>query len=133
MTPGAVDCAASHFKCKTPTPVHGTPTNAALKRLKLELRANAASVESDLGGDDHGCLGLVLTDLFPGTLAIPPRTDAIQALNDCEQHVKNNQFHIECSWKMNDPSPFVNGKTESEKRNKIENEGIKTKHQNLTI
>ena len=63
MTTGAVDYALSYFKYKTPTPIQVTPTNKALKRLKRELRANASSVESDLGGRDHGYLGLVLTDV----------------------------------------------------------------------
>ena len=63
MTPGAIDYANSYFKYKTPTPIQGTPTNKTLKRLKTELRANASSVESDLGGGDHGYLGLVLTDV----------------------------------------------------------------------
>ena len=62
MTIGAVDYAASYFKYKTPTPIQGTPTNKTLKRLKQELRANASSVETDLGGGDHGYLGLVLTE-----------------------------------------------------------------------
>ena len=59
MTRGAIDYAGSYFKYKTPTPIHGTPTNKALKRLKDELRANASSVECNLGGGDHGYLGLV--------------------------------------------------------------------------
>ena len=50
MTLGAVDYVASYFKYKTPTPIQGTPTYKALKRLKAELRANASSVETDLGG-----------------------------------------------------------------------------------
>ena len=69
MTIGAVDYASSYFKYKTPTPIQGTPTNKTLKRLKQELRANASSVESDLGGGDHGYLGLChsscSTNLFP--------------------------------------------------------------------
>ena len=62
MTLGAVDYAASYFKYETPTPIQGAPTNKTLKRLKQELWANASNVESDLGGGEHGYLGLVLTD-----------------------------------------------------------------------
>ena len=62
MALGVIDYTSSFFKYKTPTPIHGTPTNKTLKRLKTELRANASSVESELGGGDHGYLGLVLTD-----------------------------------------------------------------------
>ena len=84
-SPGAVDYVASYFKYKTPTPIQGTPTYKALKRLKAELRANASSVECDLGGGNHGYLGLVLSDqeyatvsptpfiapAYPGQLTIP--------------------------------------------------------------
>ena len=61
-----------------------------------ELRANACSVECDLGGGDHGYLGLVLTDSdyaktlptptpflppnFPQALVVPVGTDAVHAL-----------------------------------------------------
>ena len=72
MTLGTVNYAASYFKYKTPTPMQGTPTNKTLKRLKMELRANASSVESDLGGGDHGYLGLVLTNAeYANVSAIP--------------------------------------------------------------
>ena len=58
----AIDYASSYFKYKTPTPIRSEPTHKSLKRLKLELQANASSVETDLGGGNHGYLGLVLTD-----------------------------------------------------------------------
>ena len=109
---GAVDYAASYFKYKTPTPIHGAPTNKTLKRLKQELRANASSVESDLGGGDHGYLGLVLTDIeyaivcvaiafsapvFPITpLVIPIGTDQVQALNLREQYKDAKLAYYEC-------------------------------------
>ena len=77
MTLGAVDYAASYFKFKTPTPIHGTPTNRPLKRLKSELRANVSSVELDLGGGNHRYLGLVLTDIeYANILPIPPHFNA---------------------------------------------------------
>ena len=100
MAASAVDYAASYFKYKTPTPIPGAPSNKTLKRLKQELRANASSVESDLGGGDHGYLGLVLTDAeyatvsntpflapnYPVELVIPPGTDQVQALLLQEAH-----------------------------------------------
>ena len=89
MALGAVDYAASYFQYKTPTPIQGAPTNKTRKRLKQELRANISSVDSDLGGGDHGYLGLVLTDseyatvmatpfvppTYPETLTVPTGTD----------------------------------------------------------
>ena len=65
---GTIDYAAAHFKYKTPTPIRGAPTNKSLKRLLAELRANASSVETELGGGDHGYLGLVLTDVEYATI-----------------------------------------------------------------
>ena len=72
MTLGAVNYAASYFKYKTPTPIQGALTNKTLKRLKQELRANASSVESDLGGGDHGYLGLVITNAEYTTVTATP-------------------------------------------------------------
>ena len=110
MTIGMVDYAASYFKYKTPTPIQGTPTNKTLKQLKQELRANAASVELDLGGGDHGYLGLVLTDTeytkvsataftapaFPDPLTIPAGTDQVTALNLQEVHKDKKREYYAC-------------------------------------
>ena len=112
MTLGSIDYAASYFKYKTPTPIQGTPTNKTLKRLKTELRANASSVECDLGGGDHGYLGLVLTGeeyatilpppapfvapAFPGSLTIPPNTTQVAALTLREQHKEDRRKYYEC-------------------------------------
>ena len=62
MSLDSIDYASSYFKYKTPIPIRGVPTYNDLKQLKLELQANASSVETDLGGGNHGYLGLVLTD-----------------------------------------------------------------------
>ena len=95
MTNGTVDYAASYFKYTTPTPIRGKPTNKTLKRLKNELQANASSIESDLGGGDHGFLGLVLTDeeyetvpgtqpfeapTYPSALTIPGNATPIEVM-----------------------------------------------------
>ena len=107
---GAIDYAATYFKFKTPTPIHGTPTNATLKRLKTELRANASSVESDLGGGDYGYLGLVLTNPeyasislvpfvapnHPGNLHIDPNVAPIAAVNLKEAHKEACLKYYEC-------------------------------------
>ena len=62
MTTGNIDYATLYFKYKIPTRINSEPTYQSLKRLKTELRANASSVDTDLGGGDHGYLGLVLSD-----------------------------------------------------------------------
>ena len=48
--PTQIDYTQNYFKYPSPTPIAGEPTNKSLKRLKNDLRANASSVESDLGG-----------------------------------------------------------------------------------
>ena len=59
---GTIDYASSYFKYKTPTPIRGEPSCKLLKRLKIELQANSRSVGTDLGGGNHGYLGLILTN-----------------------------------------------------------------------
>ena len=63
MAHNTMDYAAAFFQFKTPTYIQGIPTNKTLKKLKTELRANASSIESDLGGEttvtwDSFCLPL---------------------------------------------------------------------------
>ena len=111
MKIGSVDYAASYFKYKTATPIRGEPTNKVLKRLKLELQANASSVETDLAGGDNGYLGLVLTDqeyasiagtrlfgppMYPGLLDIPDNVTSIQVLNLKDQHSEERCLYLEC-------------------------------------
>ena len=110
MTLGTVDYVASYFKYKTPTPIPGTPTYKALKRLKAELRANASSVETDLGGGNHGYLGLVLSDAeyanisptpfvapaYPAPLAIPAHATQVQAFEARSRHEEAKRLYYEC-------------------------------------
>ena len=62
MIPGTIDYAPSYFKHKTPSPIRGDPIHKSLKSPQTELQANASSVEIDLGGENHGYLGLVKTE-----------------------------------------------------------------------
>ena len=62
MVLGAIDYASSYFKYETPTPIREEPTHKSLKRLKMELQANASLVETDLGEGNNGYLRLVLTN-----------------------------------------------------------------------
>ena len=111
MSVGTVDYQSSYFKYKTPTPTRGFPTCKALKRLKMELQANASSVETDLGGGNHRCLGLVLTDqecnTIPNTapfvlpnylppLVIPQTATPVQAIELKEQHNEQKRLYLEC-------------------------------------
>ena len=58
-----VDYVTTYFPHKNQTKIQGEPSHDDLKRLKMELRADASSVDSDLGGGNHGYLGLVLSDV----------------------------------------------------------------------
>ena len=110
MTTSRIDYASTYFPHSTPTPIRGEPDYKSLKKLKNELRANASSVDSDLGGGHHGYLGLVLSEQeyrricpdtpfdapeFPGTLTIPRGTDTADALNLREEHRTNVALYRE--------------------------------------
>ena len=58
---GAINYRSIHFETKDLAPIRGEPTPDSLLRLKNEVKANARSVLSNLGGARHGHLGLVLS------------------------------------------------------------------------
>ena len=77
----------------TLTPIIGQPDFESLQKLKNEIKANAQSVPSTLGGGNHGLLGMVLTPAeyavisavpfvapaHPGNLVFPPGTTGVQS------------------------------------------------------
>ena len=81
----------TNFEYPNLTKISGQPNYELLKSIKDELKANAASVASNLGGGANGHLGLVLTDVeyltvsptayirpaHPGPLVIPAGPPAI--------------------------------------------------------
>ena len=81
----------THFERAQLTPICGKPTYDTVHKLWNEVKANARSVYSNLGGGTHGHLGLVLmtaqyaaisTIAFtrpdhPGPLAIPSAATVI--------------------------------------------------------
>ena len=64
-TPSVKD---TYFQHKLLTKIHGKPTYSTLQTLHTELKANAGSVPSTLGGGLHGHLGLLLSDVSYATL-----------------------------------------------------------------
>lgn len=52
----------TYFQHKVLTRIHGQPTYETLQTLSTEIKANAASVPSTLGGGLYGHLGLILSD-----------------------------------------------------------------------
>ena len=81
-----IDYKETHFEKAELTPICGEPTYSTLERLLKELKANASTVHSNLGGGAHGHLGLVISPAsyrhlsatpftrpaFPGTAAVIP-------------------------------------------------------------
>ena len=107
-----VNYTATYFKYPVPSPINGEPTNKTLKRLQKELRANSSSVETDLGGGDHGYLGLILADLeymkivprpdrfdaptWPGELVIDASATPVEAVHEKEKHRELMRVYREC-------------------------------------
>ena len=52
----------THFTFRELTRIPGEPNLATLLTLRAQIKANAFSVHSALGGGKHGHLGLVVTD-----------------------------------------------------------------------
>ena len=100
MTTTNIDYVDTNFEFPTLTRIHGEPTYFQLKELKNELKTNASSVTTDLGGGAHEHLGLVLTPaeyaaisaqayvrpVHPGALVIPPGTAQHEATRLREEH-----------------------------------------------
>jgi hypothetical protein len=59
----------TYFQHKVLTKVHGQPTYETLQTLATELKANAGSVPSTIGGGKYGHLGLLLSAARYATLA----------------------------------------------------------------
>ena len=59
----------TYFQHKVLTRIHGIPVYESLQLLTTELKANAASVPTTLGGGLYGHLGLVVSDQKYATLA----------------------------------------------------------------
>ena len=62
MTSTSIPCVNdTYFQHKVLTRIHGIPVYETLQLLTTEIKANAASVPTTLGGGHYGHLGLVDT------------------------------------------------------------------------
>ena len=100
---GGIDYRSIYFAFPNLTAINGEPDADILIKLKNQLKANASSVPSNLGGGNHGHLGLILSPqtyamvsnlpfvqpAHPGPLAIPVGTTAAMASVLREQHQEN--------------------------------------------
>ena len=105
-----VDYAASYFKYKTPTPINGELNHTSIKRLEVELTANACGVEQHK--EDWGYLGLVLSDEdyakikptptkfeapeYPKELTIPTNATQVTAFNLRKKYKEAKREYYEC-------------------------------------
>ena len=93
------------FEYPTISRIHGQPTYETLQRMYNELKSNASSIPSTLGGGTHGHLGLLLDatqyamispypyirPIFPGPLYVPPNLTPQMAMmyqNQHKEHVR---------------------------------------------
>ena len=58
----------TYFQHKVLTRLHGQPVYESLQTLLTELKANASSVPTTIGGGLYGHLGLILSDVRYATL-----------------------------------------------------------------
>ena len=56
-----IDYTTTNFEYPVLMKIHGIPTCISIRKLKNEMKANAASVPCDLEGGAHGHLGVMLT------------------------------------------------------------------------
>ena len=90
--PNAVDYKTTCFEHPELTKIHGEPTFEKLKVVEDELKANAQSVYSPLGGGQHGHLGLVIEPFQYTTVSrvpfvVPPAPGAFTILPNEQPHV----------------------------------------------
>ena len=109
MIHAAVDYATAYFQYPSLDKIPGEPSYTSLKDLKRQIKANAISVVSDLGGGQFGHLGLVLSpedyalisDIpyvrpeHPGVLDIPVGTAHHEAVRLRDEYHENNRLFRE--------------------------------------
>ena len=71
MSATNIDYANTYFEFPELTKIHGAPNYPTLRIIHDEMKANAHSVECNLGGGAHGHYGLVVT---PAEYAMVPAT-----------------------------------------------------------
>ena len=100
-----IDYVNTSFEYPVLIKIHKQPDYQSLKTIKDELKANATTVPTELGGGAYGHLGLVLTPEeynnvaeltpyvrpeHPGPLVIPTGTTQHEATRRREDHKENN-------------------------------------------
>ena len=110
MSIPAINYRETFFPNPDLTRIIGIPTYETLRTLNIELKTNAQSVHSNLGGGNLGHLGLILTPtqyalisplpyirppVHPGVLTIPPGTARIPAEAATRAHTEELRIFYE--------------------------------------
>ena len=94
MSSTNIDYVAMYFEFCILTKIHGEPTYETLKAMKNQLKSNACSVTSDLGGGAHGHLGLLLT---PTEYAITSPTPYVRPVHPGVLTIAQGTAHHEAT------------------------------------
>ena len=108
MSIPTINYRTTYFPKPDLTPIIGKPTFQDLYQLLLDLRQNAQTVHCNLGGGDHGHLGLLMTPgqyamvsqtpyvrpVLPAPLVIPPEATRIESDTQTREYDENLRlFH----------------------------------------
>jgi hypothetical protein len=106
---GGVDYQSTYFELHTCTRIIGKPTYETIYQLYQELKTNASSVLSTIGGEAHDHLGLIipptsyamisnipyLCPVMPPPFFVAPGTDPQLANHLRQQHTENMKVYRE--------------------------------------
>ena len=92
----SVDTIRSAFEHQTIQPYTGEPDYEAIKSVHDQLKANAASIPSELGRGKHGLLGLIMSDatyllVTNSAFRFPPNPGLLPTIpaGSTEGHLRN--------------------------------------------
>ena len=111
MTTINIDYINASFEYPVLTKIQGLPTYTTLKIIKDEMKANATSVSTDLGGGTNGHLGIMLRPIeysnaslipynrqvHPGTLIIAPGTSLHESTRLRDDFKEELRQYRECT------------------------------------
>ena len=84
-----IDYKNNHFELSELTKIYGEPNTASLIELRNEIRSNAQSVTTSLGGGTYGHLGLVMSNT--AYEALPDASPYVKPINPGPFTLPNNE------------------------------------------
>ena len=106
----SINYRSDFFEYENLTPIRGEPDFESILKMKNEIKSNAQSVPSTLGGGNHGLLGLVLNPVeytlvsnvpfvsepYPGALTFLAGTTALQSKIQEDAYKKRLALYHAC-------------------------------------